>query len=385
MLRAKPTELSTVTLRSAIADWMVGDGRVSPATLVDANGVEPVLAAIEREGVISLLHARLSERAAVCPVPSDLQQALATRARLCAARSLLCKSEARQIQGVLAAAEIPAIWLKGVAVGQWLYPSAHLRDIADIDLLLPDHATTLRAAEALASLGYTLPNAYIAGDLVVHELLAFSERTRLELDLHWDLSNGALFAGRLPWSTLVADAIPLLGLGDSARGLSPLHAFLHACMHLAAGKLVWPEDRLRWLYDIHLLALQFDAETWARLLAAAREAQLADSCAYALRACQRAFGTTVEVKILAVLDAAAKSERVRTARLYRWSYFQWACWQRWPDFRTRLRWFKQLLLPDKAHLRARYGADGASPLRISARRTMDGFLRWWGYASRSWH
>jgi len=78
----------------------------------------------------------------------------------------------------------------------------HLRDVADIDLLLPDHATTLRAAELLAPLGYSLPNPYIAGDLVVHELLAWSDRAQLELDLHWDLSNDALFAHRIGWNEL---------------------------------------------------------------------------------------------------------------------------------------------------------------------------------------
>lgn len=382
-MRGEVVDARQDALRTVLANWLVQRKACLPADAVLHHGLDNVLTACEQEGIVSLAHARLQELAASQPVPHELTQAIAARARLCAGRSLLCVSETRRIQQVLAEAGIPAIWLKGIAVAQWLYPRSHLRDIADIDLLVPDHATLLHAAEVLAPLGYALPNAHIAGDLVVHELLAFSERVRLELDLHWDLSNGAMFAGRLPWSVLAAEAALIPGLGKAARGLSPRHAFLHACMHLAAARLVWPEDRLRWLYDIHLLALQFDAEDWARVLAAAREAQLADPCAYALRACARTFGTQVEDAVLVALDAAARSERVCTARLHRWGYVQWASWRRLPDLATRLRWLRQLLFPDMAHLRERYGADSASPLRISARRAMDGCRRWWGYASRA--
>ena len=371
------------SLRAVLATWLVQGEGCTPADAVERYGLDAVLAACEREGVASLVHARLSEMEGAQLVPLELLRALAVRARLCAARSLLCLSEARRIQRALGDAGIQTIWLKGIALGHWLYPRTHLRDIADIDLLLPDYATTLRAAEVLAPLGYTLPNAHIAGDLVVHELLAFSQRASLELDLHWDLSNGALFAGRLPWSTLSSDAIPVPGLGDGARGLSPVHAFLHACLHLAAGKLVWPEDRLRWLYDIHLLALHFDAETWTHLPSVAQEAQLADPCAYALRACQEVFGTPVSDGVLQTLEAATGAEGIRTARLGRWGYFQWACWQRLPHLSKRLRWLRQMLFPDLAHLRVRYGADGASPLRLSARRVIDGGRRWWGYVQRA--
>jgi len=343
--------------------------------------LDAVLEACDQEGVASLVHARLSVMAPDCLVPSELLHALATRARLRAARCLLCVAEARSIQQALADAGIESIWLKGIALGHWLYPRVHLRDIADIDLLLPDHANTLRAAEVLAPLGYALPNPHVAGDLVVRELLAISDRNGLELDLHWDLSNGALFAARLSWPTLAADAIPLPALADGALGLSPIHAFLHACMHLAAGKLAWRQDRLRWLHDIHLLAAQFDQAGWDRVVREAANAQLADACAYALRSSCSVLGTAVSGSILDRLDAAARAEKIDTARLGHWRYFQWACWQRWPDLRTRLRWLRQLLFPDMAHLRRRYGADGAARSRIAARRIVDGVRRWWSYAS----
>lgn len=381
MLRTPHPDPNAHALRSAIAGWLVGDARVAPEALVEAHGIEAVLGAIEHEGVVSLVHARFADPALGWAVPTALAVPLAARARASAARGLLCLSEARRIQQVLDQASIPALWMKGIALGRWLYPQPHLRDIADIDLLLPDHATTMRAADVLAPLGYVLPNPHIAGDLVVHELLAYSARARLELDLHWDVSNAALFAGLLPWSTLQAEAIELPGLG--ARGLSPVHGFLHASLHLAGNGLVWREPRLRWLYDIHLLAQEFEADGWAHVLGAAREMQLADASVFALQECRTVFATQVADSVMADFEAAAALEPVRSARLRHWGYFQWACWQRLPTLRARVAWLRQLLFPDMAHLRVRYGADGAGALRVSVRRVMDGARRWWDYAQRA--
>jgi hypothetical protein len=370
-------------VRAVVARLLVELDADALARAVAHHGTEAIVAACEHEGVVSLVHARLADLGAAEQPLQPLQHALASRARLCAGRSMLCVSEARKVQQALAEAGIPCLWLKGVALGQWLYPSMHLRDIADIDLLLPDHATLLRAAEVVGALGYALPNPHIAGDLVVHELLAYSERTGLELDLHWDLSNNALFARRLCWEELAVAAIALPVLGPQARGLSPDHALLHACFHLAAGRLTWRRERLRWLHDIHLLASRFNAAGWQPVIAAATSARLADPVAYALRASRVTFGTDVDPSALAALDAAAAREAVRSDRLHRWGAYQLACWRRWPDLATRLRWLRQLLFPDASHLRARYGGEGASPLRITARRLGDGFRRWWGYVARS--
>ena len=370
-------------LHQVLADWLVGRGSCSAADALARHGVEAVLAACEREGVVSLVHALLSEGAVHTPVPSELLESLALRARQCAARSLLCQAEARRIQQALTAAGIPAVWLKGITLGHWLYPSMHLRDVADIDLLLPDHATALRAADVLATLGYQLPNRHIAGDLVVHELLAWSERAQLELDLHWDVSNDALFAGRLPWEALARHAIPLPGLGAGARGLGPWHALLHACMHRAANHLTKREGRLRWLYDIHLLASCLDAAGWARMAEDAVPAGLADATRSGLEASASVFGTHVPEGVMDRLRTHARQEIVAVEQLRSWGYFQWATWQVLPDTTVRLRWLRQLLFPDFAHLRERYGADGAGAPTLVARRAADGVARLLRYIGRT--
>ncbi len=343
-----------------------------PSRFCDAHGRRAVTATAEAEGVLVALHASL-------PSDSPIRAELAPAMREAIARNLLCLVQARAIQQALDAAGIPCIWLKGIALGQWLYPSPHLRDVADVDLLLPDHAATLRAAVVLAPLGYTLLNPHIAGDLVVHELLALHAGSGLELDLHWSLSNDALFANRLDWDELWGAAITLPGLAPNAKGLGAEHAFLHACMHRALNHLTAKHDRLRWLYDLHLIAGQLSPEQWHRVLELAVARKLADACLEALMATQRTFQTEVPDDVIQVLLVAASNESLRCARLGSWGYFQRATWRALPDLRTRLRWSRQLLIPDLAHLRTRYGQDGAGHLRILWRRMYDGVARWRRY------
>ena len=376
--RPRATPEPAAILRPALAAWLVGHAQPAPGEVVDAAGAEAVLAAIAKEGIISAVEARLHDPAHATPMP--LLQPLTVHALACRARGMRRSAEVARIQQVLDAAGIPALWLKGAALAHWLYPQPFLRDVADVDLLVRDHATALRVAALLLPHGYTLPNPHIAGDLVVHELLAVSERARLELDLHWDLSNAALFAHRLEWDELQADAMALPALAAGARGLGPVHALLHACMHRAANALVGQQDRLRWLYDIHLLATGFDADDWARTLAAAGRAGLADVVCAGLRASQAAFATALPAQVMARLDGQARREPVRSGRLGSWTYVQTATLRVLPRGQ-RLRWLRQLLVPDLAHLQVRYGADGAGHLRLFGRRLLDGFARWRGYVT----
>lgn len=96
-------------------------------------------------------------------------------------------------------------------------------------------------------------------------------------DLHWDLSNDALFAGRLLWPTLMSDTLVLPALGADACGLSPVRALLHSCMHRALDHLTRRENRLRWLYDIHLLWESLQARQ-TEAVRRAVELRLADAC-----------------------------------------------------------------------------------------------------------
>lgn len=339
-----------------------------------------VLQVASAEGVVSLLNTRLHASPFGGSLHTTARESLARAATQQAAHSLRVVAECRKVSAELEAAGIQAIWLKGVALSQWLYPAGWPRDIADADLLFASHADAMRAAALLAPQGFQLPNPHVAGDLVVNELLAKS-RTGLELDLHWALGNGPLYARRLRWDELLPEAQPLPGLGPSALGLSAVHALLHACMHLMVNRLVGQGNRLRWLYDIHLLGDRLSAAEWAQFQTLAIERGLAGTCQQALLATQARLGTALPNGLMESLARQALDEPLRCEHLGAWYYRQRAEWKALPKLHQRLRWARQVLFPDLAHLRMRYGGDNVSLLTVLWRRLTDGIWRWRRYRS----
>lgn len=355
------------------AVWLAGSG---PPGL---PAIQPNCVAVARaEGVVSLLYARLAAAPSNQVGPGQSLQSLGEAARRETAHSLRVRAECLRISAALESAGIPVLWLKGVALAQWLYPSSHLRDLADADLLFASRADALRAAEVLAPLGFTLPNPHLAGDLVVNQLMAKS-RSGLELDLHWALGNSPLYARRLHWAEMLAEARPLPTLGSGAMGLSPVHALLHACMHLMVNRLVGQGNRLRWLYDIHLLANRLSAQEWSRVEVLAAERGLAGTCHQALLATRARLDTSPPPSLMDALAGRAKNEPLRCERLGAWHYRQWAEWQSLPSLGQRWRWLRQLLFPDLAHLRGRYATDRAGTFTVFVRRFLDGVRRWRSY------
>ncbi len=322
-----------------------------------AAAPEQVLAVAERQGVASLVHARLGERAD----GSALQAAFAAAARQHAMRSLWLQAEARRLLAALHAAGLRVLVLKGAALAGWLYPAAHQRDCGDLDLLLASHEDTMRAVQVLADCGY--PDGYEQGGHA-YELLrkpvpgtAFP----LELDLHWRLLNAPVFATALDFETLWSGSIAIPALGPQAHGLGAVQALLHAAMNRVVNLYTDVGDQLKGLYDLHLLAARLDADDWAQVQRLALAGGLCGVMQSGLQAAQRALGTPLPAPVLAALAAAVPGERLDPARLHDWSYMQWRNAAALP-LRLRLRWLWGRLLPDAGFLRSAHGVDASLPV-----------------------
>ena len=319
-----------------------------------AAAPEQVLAVAERQGVASLVHARLGERAD----GSALQAAFAAAARQHAMRSLWLQAEARRLLAALHAAGLRVLVLKGAALAGWLYPAAHQRDCGDLDLLLASHEDTMRAVQVLADCGY--PDGYEQGGHA-YELLRKpvpGTAYALELDLHWRLLNAPVFATALDFETLWSGSIAIPALGPQAHGLGAVHALLHAAMNRVVNLYTDVGDQLKGLYDLHLLAARLDVDDWAQVQRLALAGGLCGVMQSGLQAAQHALGTPLPVPVLAALAAAVPGERLDPARLHDWSYMQWRNAAALP-LRLRLRWLWGRLLPDAGFLRSAHGADAS--------------------------
>ena len=324
----------------------------------DPAACERILLVAQNHGIVALLHDRLQGPRLAEMVPVTLRQATASAAQLKAMQSLLREYQCRLILAQLERLAIPALLLKGSALAYWAYPSTHLRECSDIDLLLRSRSDVDRVVAMLETLHFTPRDQTLPGDLVCFEMTCVgtaANNAGLEIDLHWQLSSTPTFAFRLGWDELQASAKPLPSLAANARGLAPVHALMHACMHRIQNKSNHLRDKLKWLYDLEVLAKSFAPADWNHLATLAIERGLAGTCADGIRAAQRFFGTSVPPAILQQLSAAAQHETMDVGRMDRWWYVQRMNLLAFPSVGQRLRWLRQRAVPNADHLSERYG------------------------------
>lgn len=328
-------------------------GNVVDVGAMTTTDVEVLLARAHGEGVQALLGECLPR---MRDAPASLVAGLHAASQGLAAASLLLQAECRRTLRARPAGSA-VLLLKGSALACWLYPQPYLRECSDIDLLLPTRSAAEQLADALRPQGYAMQHVP-AG--LAHELLCRRTTTggmQVDLDVHWALLNAPLFADVLQFDELHEASIALPKLGADARGLCAVHALLHACLHRAINISAGIGDRLKWLYDVHLLVQHLDASEWDALLSLCDERRVSGICAAGIDAAADAFGDIAPAPALARLrmQAARGDDRVDAARLGDWRYMQSRNLAALPGWSMRLRWLWQGLNPPTGYMDELYG------------------------------
>lgn len=308
------------------------------------------------EGVVAIVDNALARHPAV---DRGLVDAFKAETRREVAIAMLRDAQCRRVLTLLSDAGFAALLLKGSSVAWWLYPEEYLRDRADVDLLFESAAETQRAVELLREHGFRggLYFGHAAHEVTCRTTVAGA--VELEYDLHWNLFNAPVFAGVFPFEELRSEAIALPRLAPTARGLSPPHAFVHACIHRAKNLHFGPGDRLKWLYDLHLMILCLSAQQWAKVLELCRRHGVAGICRDGIAHATDCFGATAPAEVIDALAAAQSGEAIDVRRLGSWSYMQWMNLRALPSTTSRLRWVWSQLFPPTDYLREIYGEEFA--------------------------
>ena len=351
-------------------DWMLAVLRGSePAFEFDEPSVRMLLAVAWEEGVLPLLEWRLRDAV----LPPDLRASLAQAARMFAAQSLFREAELRRVSVVLERHRIRALLLKGNALGQWLYPKPYLRVSADIDLLFESRAAAEQAAIACTELGYALAFSPAASNFEMTSRLVVDGVSRSELDLHCRLLNAAAYAGIFTFDELWRAAMPLPTLGSGLMALCPRHALAHACLNRALDMQVGAPDRLKLLYDIHLLVERMDDDAWRQFLSLVVSKQIGGICLRSIDDTVAAFGSAVPVDVLEALRRGAEAEPIDWRRLDDWRYMQWQNLKSLPGTWAKLQWIWDKVFPTRSHLQELHG-EGRW-IQLMGRRLVRGFQR----------
>ena len=340
--------------RSSLAALLAGQRPASAS----AEVVDAWLEQAREDGVTGLLAERLLADPGTAPA---LRSALMAEMRGLAVVELSMRAALGQVLEVLAGAGIPALVLKGTALGSWLYATPYLRESSDIDLLFRSRGDAMAAVAALAAHGYHAP--YVPGPFA-HEILCRRSERSIDLDLHWALSCMPALDALPSFDALQADSIALPGLGAHARGFGQVDALLHACIHRASNLQAGLGDRLKWLYDIHLLAGQLSVADWKAFVLRCPQAKTCGIALDALLATAAAFQTALPVGEMAQLRAGIAGDGLDHTRLGDWRYMEWKNLRALPDMATRLRWIGSRLLPPTGYLREVYAQRDAGRARL---------------------
>jgi hypothetical protein len=214
-----------------------------------------------------------------------------------------------EVAGLLDAAGIDLVVLKGTAVAHLAYPDPAMRMFGDNDLLLRSEQFD-DAVELLCRNGHVRQTAPARAGYERR----FAKGTTLsgqdgdELDLHRNLVFGT-FGFRIDLDELFESAVPFEVGGRVLRGLGPEARLLHACYHAGLGD---PQPRYGSVRDVAQM-LAFGTHDPARVLALARAWESEAVLARAVQLCEDLLGYRPDDEVACTVRGHVPTARERRA------------------------------------------------------------------------
>lgn len=324
----------------------------------------------------------VADRLALAPgLPDDLRELFLEELHRITAVDLATEAELRRLHVAFADRGVPLLLVKGSHLAYSHYARPELRARIDSDLLIAMEQREVADDIFLARLGYEAP-AKLSGDLTATQKQYVKQEhgaTVHIVDLHWRLASPQAFAHVLSFEELYATSVALPALGPGARGPSPVHALLIACMHRIAHHHD-EADRLKWLLDIHVIASAFTRAEWDAFVALAAEREIAAVSLDSLRRAEFWFHTVIPGWVLDDPRLAGAHAREGTAAFLhvrpkaREVLDDLRALPRWRD---RARLMREHLFPGADYMRNVYAPESRAPLAVLyATRIARGMVRW---------
>jgi hypothetical protein len=228
--------------------------------------------------------------------PAKVRGALNIEAKKEAILELHRRNEFIKVSNAFRENKIPFLIFKGTALSYTIYPQPGLRPHCDTDVWI--HAKHKKnASNILEKLGYLSENTS-TGEQISYQIpycRIDSLGYQHVIDLHWELSNVAIFSQVLPFEEAFKNSVKISAL-EGSKTLSDHHSLLVACMHRVAHH--FDTENLLWLYDIHILS-QGRNEIWfQKFYKLAKEKKVWNVCARGFQLSSQWHGTRLPKFIL---------------------------------------------------------------------------------------
>ena len=258
---------------------------------------------------------------------------------------------------------------KGTALAYSIYEKPWLRPRTDTDILINESELN-KFVDAFTQLGYCREFA-IDGDLISYQC-TFSKHlagnAHMHIDVHWRISNRQCLATVFNTEELLQRALPINKLSNYAQTPNNIDCLVLACQHRLGHHHT--EERLIWLYDIHLLANSLNKQDWGEFLKIVEQKRLSNICLDGLQSAQRYIGTDIVPEVIKQLETLAQNDEPSAIFLNR-SLSNWQILIN--DLRSissvsnKFRFVFQILVPKPSYIRLKMKTRYAS----------------WGYIKRA--
>ncbi len=321
---------------------------------------EELLQCAKAQGVEPLLCFFLKQTVAWASFPDQFQNSLQRGLRHQAVAEMVRTADLLNVLNKLRQADIPVLLLKGAALAYTHYPDPSLRPAGDIDIFF-HYRDIGRMQRFFSNLGYQCQGPIYKS----HQFTCSREAAHgihVVYDLHWRISNHTHFARVLTHEEAVKQSMSIPALADGeGLALAPQHALLLACLHRAGNleNLGNNQDRLIWLYDIHLLLSGMSEATMMRFAHRAVTKNVQRVCLEAVCETRYRFATKVPEEIISILSSSPEKDSLK--RKFRASFFglivdDLCCL---PDTKTQFALIRELLFPPPDELLRKYGKVNA--------------------------
>jgi len=320
-----------------------------PATLNDDNMIER----LDHHGVSMLM------LKAGCLSESVAEQ-LKPRKALMAANSALKAATLVKVFNRLKKAGLgQCILFKGTALAHAYYPDPWLRPSTDSDCLIAPH-DRLKFDKAFQKLKFKKLFA-IEGELLSYQSTysrVLSGDVALNIDLHWRINNRQTLAKSFSLSELSERGTSVASLNHAVLIPSAVDSILLACIHRIGHHA--NDERLIWLYDIHLLSSQLNDDEWEELCLLCEDKNLAAITLDALRTCEDLLGTQIPTSALETLKQLSRRKEPSKLFLQR-QFSEWQVFKQdikaLPGIQLKLQLIAEHLFPESDYIREQMGTD----------------------------
>jgi hypothetical protein len=355
--------LADSTSKERLSSALRGNRLPLPSTLTESD-LHRLIDTSENEGVTSLLRNQLQKSGHLDSLPAALTEQLRTQELQYVALNLKRQNEVKEVLQLLQSQELDFLLMKGEALASTIYDAPHLRTRCDTDLLFRDKETTEKAWLVLEKAGYTRERT-LEGKFVGYQFSCgrfLGTGMTNTFDIHNQISDYVSIAKKFSFDELNHSAVSLNYCGLQAKCFNSVYALLHASLHRISNRPLAIQDRLIWLYDIHLLCTSLSHSEWEAFCCLSEEKTMASVCLEGIKQSVHYFHTEIPTAFFLTLTVLAKKEpRGLNDMNRRWQMYAYD-WLHNEGAVNKMRQLTEHLFPSPQYMMWKYQVTSRAPL-----------------------